>query len=108
MSGIQLFTPKAQGTVSITSAVTTARVALSMPVSTTTIRIKNIDATNVAFVNFGDVTVVATLPSGATPGSMPIGPGETVGVGIPPGTTNVAAICSAGTPIVYFTPGNGV
>lgn len=108
MSGINLFTPKAQGTVSITSAVTTARVALTKPAASMQIRVKNIDTTNVAFINFGDVTVVATVPAGATPGSFPIGPGETAGFSVPEGTTHAAAICTAGTPIVYFTPGNGV
>jgi hypothetical protein len=108
MSGTNLFTPKAQGTTSITSAVTTASVVLTKPAAATTIRIKNIDTTNVAYVNFGDSTVVATVPAGATPGSMPIGPGETAGVTVPEGTTHAAAICTAGTPIVYFTPGNGI
>ena len=108
MSGINLFTAKAQGTVSITSAVTTARVLLAKPASATAIRVKNIDATNIAYVNFGDVTVVATVPAGATGGSIPIGAGETAGFSVPEGTTHAAAICSAGTPIVFFTPGNGV
>ena len=107
MSGFNLFTPKAQGTTSITSAVTTARVLLTKPAASMQIRVKNIDATNIAYVNFGDVTVVATVPAGATPGSMPIGAGETAGFTVPEGTTHAAAICSAGTPIVFFTPGNG-
>lgn len=108
MSGIQLFTPKIQGTTSITSAVTTARVLLGVPATATTIRVKNIDTTNIAYVNFGDVTVVATVPAGATAGSIPIGPGETAGFGLPLGAAYAAAICTAGTPIVLFTPGNGV
>jgi hypothetical protein len=107
MSGTNLFTPKAQGTTSITSAVTTARVLLTKPSSAMQIRVKNIDATNIAYVNFGDSTVVATVPSGATPGSMPIGAGETAGFTVPEGTTHAASICTAGTPIVFFTPGNG-
>lgn len=108
MSGIQLFTPKAQGTLIATCATSTARVALTIPAGATTMRIKNIDATNIAYVNFGDVTVTAVLPVGTTLGAMPIGAGETVGIGIPSGTTHVATICSAGTPVVYFTPGFGV
>ncbi len=108
MSGIQLFTPKAQGTLIATCAAATARVALTIPSGATTMRIKNIDTANVGYVNFGDVTVTAVLPVGSTLGAMPIGPGETVGIGIPTGTTHVATICSAGTPILYFTPGNGV
>jgi hypothetical protein len=108
MSGINLFAPKAQGTTSITSGVVSARVALTKPAAAMVIRVKNIDTTDIAYINFGDSTVVATVPAGATPGSMPIGPGETGGFSVPEGTTHVAAICTAGTPIVYFTPGNGV
>lgn len=107
MSGDNLFTPKTQGTVTITSAVTTASVALGLGSGQRVVRIKNIDATNIAYVNFGSSTVTATLPSGGTGGSMPIGAGETAGVTVPEGTTHAASICSAGTPIVYFTPGNG-
>lgn len=103
---IELFTPKTVGTVSITSGVASARVAL-VPSNAFQVRVKNIDAAEVAFIAFGDVTVVAVVPNGATPGSVPIGPGETSGFSIPPGTTHVASICTAGTPIVYFTPGNG-
>lgn len=104
---INLFTPKTVGTVSITSAVSSARVAL-VPLGAFQVRVKNIDTANVAFIAFGDSSVAAVVPNGATPGSVPIGPGETAGFSIPPGTTHVAAICSAGTPIVYFTAGNGV
>lgn len=100
-----LLTPKSTGTVSITSATSTARVAL-VPTGANQVSIKNVDATNVAFVEFGDSTVVAVVPSGATPGSMAVGPGERVGVSIG-AATHVAAICGAGTPIVYFTPGRG-
>jgi hypothetical protein len=106
MSGFNVFTPKAAGTVSITSAVTTAAVSLSKPLASTAVRVKNIDATNIAYVNFGISTVTATVPAGATPGSMPIGPTESIVVGVAEGVTHVAAICSAGTPIVHFTPGN--
>lgn len=101
-----LFTGKTVGTVSITCAVTTNRVAL-VPLSANQCRVVNADATNAGFIAFGDSTVTASLPNGATPGSMPIGAGNTSGFSIPPGTTHVAAICAAGTPILYFTPGNG-
>lgn len=108
MSGINLFTADTQSTVSITTAVTTARVALTVKANDTTLRIYNSDSTNIAFVNVGDSTVTATLPSGATPGSTPIPPGQVCGFGLSVGSTHVASICSAGTPIVYITPGNGV
>lgn len=106
MAGDPLFTPKPTGTVSITSAVTSARVALGA-LNSQQLAITNSDTSNIAYVEFGGATVVATVPNGATPGSMPILPGQTRGVTIPLGTTNVAAICTAGTPVVYFTPGNG-
>jgi hypothetical protein len=107
MPGDNLFTPNTTGTVSITSAVTTANVAL-VPKGAKAVRIKNIDATNIAYVEFGTSSVAATVPSGATPGSMPIGAGETVGLSLGSGITHAAAICTAGTPIVFFTPGNGL
>lgn len=106
MSGFNTFTPKATGTVAITSAVTTANVALTKPLAATVVRCKNVDGTNYAYVNFGTSSVTATVPNGATPGSMPIGPNETILVGVAEGITHVASICTAGTPIVYFTPGN--
>ena len=109
MSGINLFTPKAQGTTSITSGVASANVALTKPAGCNVIRVTNSDTTNIAFINFGNsAAVAATLPAGATPGSLPIGAGETAGFSVPEGTTHVAAICIAGTPILYFSPGNGV
>lgn len=108
MSDVNLFTPATQATVSITSATSTANVALgSTKGAFNVVRIVNVDTANIAFVNFGISTVTATLPSGATAGSIPIGPGETAGFSISPTVTHVAAICSAGTPIVYITPGNG-
>jgi hypothetical protein len=108
MSGTNLFTPLQQGTVSITSAVTTANVALG-PGTFDQLRVYNADAANISFVNWGNSTVTASLPSGSTRGSLPIGPGQAFCFSIPPDTTHVAAICSAGTPVVYITPsGSGV
>jgi hypothetical protein len=106
MPASNLFTPKSTGTTSITSAVTSARVAL-VPSGQHQLAIYNADTSNSAFVEFGDSTVAATVPNGATPGSMPIGPGQIRGITIAPGVTHAASICSAGTPIVYFTPGDG-
>jgi hypothetical protein len=109
MSGLNLFTGKTQGSVSIPATAASARVALSKPAAATAIRVKNIDAANACFINFGNSTVVATVPAGAVPGSMPIGPGETAGFSVPENTTHVAAICSgAGTATIYFLPGWGV
>jgi hypothetical protein len=78
-----LFTPISKHTVSITCAVTTANVALTTESVANTCRIKNADTTYMAFVEFGaSDSVAATVPSGSTKGSMPIGPGETVGISI--------------------------
>ena len=102
MPGDNLFTPNTEATVSITCGVSTASVALN-PKGAKAVRVKNIDATNIAYVNFGDSTVVAT-----TTHSVPIGAGETAGFSLGSAQTYAAAICTAGTPIVFFTPGNGV
>ena len=107
MPGDNLFTPEVQATVSITCAVTTANVSLGAKPSRA-VRVKNVDATNIAYVNFGSSSVTATVPSGSTGGSVPIGAGETAGFSLGPGQTYAAAICTAGTPLVFFTPGDGL
>jgi hypothetical protein len=106
---VNSFSPQTTGTVSITSAVTSANVALLNKPSSCTCRVYNSDATNIAFVEFGTAnTVAATVPNGATPGSLPIAPGQSVNIAIPEGPAMFAAsICSAGTPKVFFTPGIG-
>lgn len=106
MPNNNLFTPNPTGTVSLTCGLASARVALALG-QAQQIRIKNIDTTNTAYVEFGGSTVAATVPNGAAKGSMPIGPGETVGVTVPIGTGFAAGICTAGTPTLYFTPGYG-
>jgi hypothetical protein len=107
MPDSNLFSPKTAGTVSITCAVTSARVAL-VPKGGFQLAITNSDTSNIAYVEVGDSSVTATVPNGATPGSMPILPGQTRGVSIAGASvTHAAAICSAGTPLVFFTPGNG-
>lgn len=107
MPDVNLFSPKTAGTVSITCAVTTAAVAL-VPKGAQQLAVTNSDTSNIAYVEVGTSTVTATVPSGATPGSMPILPGQTRGISIAGATvTHAAAICSAGTPLVFFTPGNG-
>jgi hypothetical protein len=108
MTVATVFTPTIKGTVNITSAVTSANVALSNKLSSKMCRATNIDATNWAYIEIGTVsTVTASIPSGATGGSFPLGPGQTADLGIPSETPVwIASICSAGTPIVCFTPGN--
>lgn len=105
MSSNHPFTPKTVGTVGITNSTSSANVAL-VPLGANQVRVKNIDATNSAFVAFGASGVAATVPNGATPGSFPVGPGESIIVSISPAVTHAASIAAAGTPIVYFTSGN--
>ncbi len=109
MSGIQLFTPKTAGTRQVTCAASTATLAISVPATAETIRVYNSDTTNIGYVEFGTSSAITcVLPVTTTTGGMPIPPGQVVGVGCPLGTTHIATICSAGTPILYVTPGNGV
>lgn len=61
------------------------------------------------FVTFGDVTVVATVPSTST-GSYPLGTGQCKVITLtnPSAVTNVAAICGGtNTTTLYVTPGLG-
>lgn len=95
-----LFTPLAN-TVNIAGTTSTANVALGAVGKT--IRVKNLDATNAAFINFGDSTITATTAAG-----IPIGPGEVAGFTRGPGVTHAAAITASSTATVYFTPGEGV
>lgn len=107
MSDSNLFSPKTTGTVSITCAITSSPVALVIK-GAQQLAITNSDASNIAYVEVGTSSVTATVPNGAIPGSMPILPGQTRGISIAGSTvTHAAAICSAGTPLVFFTPGNG-
>ncbi len=101
MSGIELFTPSYQGTVTKTTANTSAATALVGKGNQ--LRIYNIDAANAVFFEFGDSTVAALVASG-----FPVGPGQVVGISVPNGATHFATINSAGSPIVYVTRGNGV
>ena len=108
MPGDNLFTPNTAGTVSITSGTVSARVALITAGNVNAVRVKNVDATNIAYISFGNATVTATVPSGSVAGAVPIGAGETAGFSLGAGQTYASAICTAGTPLVFFTPGNGL
>ena len=100
---MQLFTPSGN-TVSITTSTTSARVALGNSATvSTSVRVKNLDTSNAVFIKFGGSTVTASASA-----DIPIGPGETAGFSVGPGNTYVAAVASTGTPVVYFTPGQGV
>lgn len=109
MGSSSFFTPKAASTIVITCATTTANVPLTnIGNSALDLRARNLDATNTAYVEIGtSASVVAVIPTSATLGSMPIGPNETIALSIPAVSLWIAAICTAGTPAVALTPGNG-
>jgi len=108
MANVNLFTPRSTGTTSVTcSSAASSRVAMGQADTQHQVAVYNSDVSNMAFVEFGTSTVTAVVPNGATPGSMPVGPGQTRGVTISPSVTHAAAICTGGTPVVYFTPGDG-
>ena len=101
------FVPQSTGTVSITSGAASANVALGNKSSSNACRVYNSDATNYAYIEFGGSTVVATAPAGSTPGSMAIGPGQVIFVGIPSGAVFAAALQHTAASTIFFTPGIG-
>jgi hypothetical protein len=110
MSGFPPFAPKAAGTLAITTGTGSVAIPLIKPASATVIRVKNADATNTVFINFGTSTVTAAIPtpSASAPAgnSLPIVPGEVALFNVAEGTTHIAVISSAATPLLYVTPGN--
>lgn len=98
------FAPNKVATVSIVVAATTANVQMlaTGTTGTTGVRVMNNGSATV-WVNFGDNTVTATVPSGATAGSIPVGPGAAVDLIVT--GTHAAAIAAGATGSVYFTPG---
>ena len=91
-------------TVSLSATTTSSSVALSDP-RAQQYMIYNA-GTTLGFIAFDSSAVVATVPSGATPGSYPIPPGNTV-LTVPANTPYAAVIMSSGTATVYITPGAG-
>lgn len=107
-SPVALFTPATTKTLAYASTTSTSTAALPTVQTNASLRLKNTDGTNIAFINFGDASVTAVIPTGTTPGAFPIGPGETIGVTRSAAWTHMAIIAAAGTPTVYVTPGDGV
>lgn len=90
----------AGGTVSRTVTSSTARVALSKTGSPQTVMVTSPSGGNIAFINFGDVTVTAAVTD------TPVLPGAIMVFSVGADVTNVAAIGSA-TTTLYFTCGHG-
>jgi hypothetical protein len=64
--------------------------------------------TNIAFVEFGETSsVVATVPNGATKGSVPVAPGTVEEFRVGPGIQFCAAITSSSTTTLWISPGHG-
>lgn len=102
------FSPKDQATTSLSvGAASTAEQALSTG-GASQLEITNTGTTTV-FVRFGIAGMgAATIASGVTGGSYPVGAGAKVVVSINAVTTHVRAIAAAAGPsLVYFTPGEG-
>ena len=104
---VTAFQARATATVQIAATTTSARVAIAGLESGGTVRVVN-PGTTAARVEFGDVTVAATSPSGATPGSLMVPAAAVEVLAAHFGVTHVAAKMESGTATVEFTPGFGI
>jgi hypothetical protein len=102
------FSPKTEGTVSLAATTTSGSTTVALAaLESPQLEINNTGSVWV-FVNWGSSSVAATVGSGATGGSYPVGPGSKVVVTVNQTTvTHAAAITSTGTATVYLTPGLG-
>lgn len=101
--------PKDQGTTTLSATTTSGATTVALAISESPqLEITNGGSVPV-FVRWGTSAVsAATVPSGATGGSYPVGPGAKVVVTIDPGTvTHACAITATSTATVYLTPGRG-
>lgn len=103
---IKAFQPVPAQTFGINAGVASARIQVQTGNSVRHMRVANESAATWAYVEFGEVAVVALVPGNPTAGSM----------GIPPGGVEVfsaphqylAAITASGTAQLRVTPGEGV
>jgi hypothetical protein len=95
------FRPVQAGTVNIAVNAGSQRVAVQSERSSSHVRIVNNSGVTI-FVEFGDVTIVATVATGLP---IPAGAVEVLRLD----TTHIAAIAAvAGPSTIYFTPGEGL
>lgn len=94
------FVGVASGTIGIAASVASAALPIAVGKSDK-VSVHN-PTTGVAFVRFG----AGSAPT-ATAADFPVPAGGTRTIAIPPGTTHVAVILSAGTGTVYVTTGSG-
>lgn len=98
------FNGPAASTKTLVAGTTTGNISFQSSNLSAHVRIVN-TGTTPAFVEFGESSITATIPSGTATGSMPILGGSQV---ILRARNNfVAAIVSAGTATLYITPGDG-
>lgn len=101
MPALAPFTP---GTTKIiTVAATTANLAL--PAGGDQVLVTSISTNAVAFVNFGDSTVTAVVPTGTQQSGAPVLPGRNVFT-VPSGATHIATIGTVANTL-YVTRGDG-
>lgn len=94
------FTPASAGTVSRTVSGSTAAVALFKGSVNQTVMVTSPAANAIAFIEFGDSTVVSVAATGT-----PVLPGAIMVFTVGPNVTHMAAIGSSGT--LYVTSGHG-
>lgn len=97
------FSPVAASTVTLAVTNSSSRVQFtSVANKRRSVRVANVGPRPI-FVEFGDVTVVATTAAG-----VPVAPGTSEVFGIPSSVTHVAALTASGTATLYTTPGQGL
>jgi hypothetical protein len=99
------FKPYAAATQARTVSTSSARAAL--PASTTQVMLSTVAGDSICFVELGDSSVIAVVPSGATLGGTPINGAAQV-FGVPLNATHVAVITASGTATLYITPAEGM
>lgn len=100
---MQPFAPNSQATKVLSVSTTSSSVEIS---GSRDVVIYNAGSTDVFWAS-GPSGVTATIPSGATAGSMPIPAGAQVAHRIS-GGGYIAAIVSSGSSTLYITPGSGM
>lgn len=103
---IKAFQPVPAQTFGILAGVASARIQVQTGNSVRHMRVANESTTVWAYVEFGEVAVVALLPGNPTAGSMPVPPGGVEVFSAP--HQYMAAITGASTAQLRVTPGEGV
>ncbi len=100
------FSAMAAGTTTLSVTGTSGARVLAKSATPQTVVVSSVAGNAIAFLEFGDSTVAAIVPSGATGGGMPILPGAIYTLTVPVAATHFAAIGTSGTTL-YVTCGHG-